>query len=124
MRKIKNMLLFLTLLPFISQASAYWMEVKGSGKVNEAVTIQVIYGNIDESGIRHRQKGTELGLTGDFSIYVIDEKGTRTDVVIRMQKDCWEGSFTPAEKGTYQILGINDKHPVVDRSKTGHKNKK
>jgi len=26
------------------------------------------------------------------------------------------------KKGVYQILGINDTHPVVDRSKTGGKN--
>ena len=43
-------------------------------------------------------------------------------MTIKLQGDCWEGIFTPAEKGVYQILGINDSHPVVDRSKTGGKN--
>lgn len=116
------LLLLFTSLPFISQASAYWMDVKGSGKLNQPVSIKIYYGNIEESGIRKPLAGTELMLTGEFRISIVDGKGERKSIPIALKGDCWEGTFTPRQKGVYQILGINDTHPVVDRSKTGGKN--
>jgi len=109
-------------IPFISQASAYWMDVKGSGELNQAVSIKIYYGTIEESGVRKPLAGRELILTGEFSISVIDGKGQRKNIPITLKGDCWEGTFTPNQKGVYQVLGINDTHPVVDRSKTGGKN--
>lgn len=116
-------LLFLLLIcPVISKASAYWMDIKGSGKLNEPVQIKVFYGNIDDYGVRKPQSGLELMLTGEFKITVLDAQGNRTLIPIQLNGDGWEGSFTPRSKGTYQILGINNTHPVVDRSKTGGQN--
>jgi hypothetical protein len=68
-------ILVLIFSPFFSQASAYWMEITGSGKTGEKVIVKLIYGNIDGFGIRHRR-----------------------------------------------ILGINNTHPVVDRSASGGEN--
>ncbi|MBB6127381.1 hypothetical protein [Mucilaginibacter lappiensis] len=114
--------LFLFFLPFTGEASAYWLEVKGSGKLNEPVQIQVCYGHIDEFSIRHRDTGNELELTGNFKIGVLDQEGKIIQVPILRKADCWEGNFIPVHEGTYRILGINDSHPVVDRSKSGGKN--
>lgn len=124
MEKIQRLYILLLLIsaPLISHASGYWLDIKGSGKLNEPVKIQVCYGVIDEFSIRHRETGFELNLAGEFKINIVDEKGERTDVVIRPKADCWEGTFIPHEKGVYQILGLNNTHPVVDRSKTGGKN--
>ncbi|MCV9928673.1 hypothetical protein OIU83_13470 [Flavobacterium sp. LS1R49] len=125
-RLLNNRLLYVLLaifsFPLFGHASAYWMEIKGSEKKNEPVIIQVIYGNVDEYGVRHRQSGTEHALIGDFKVFVIDAKGKRTDIVITPKADCWEGIFVPDKDGVYRILGINDKHPVVDRSKSGGDN--
>jgi hypothetical protein len=118
------LLCLLYLLPVTSKAAAYWMEVKGSGRVNEPVIIQIIYGHIDEYSIRHRDKGKELSLTGEFKLSVLDQNGRSAAVSISQKEDCWEGTFTPSHDGVYRILGINDTHPVVDRSKTGGKNVK
>lgn len=113
---------WLIIFPFLSRASAYWMDVKGSGKLNEPVSIKLYYGNIDESGTRKPLAGPELMLTGEFKLFVVDAKGKRMNIPIALQGDCWEGTFTPHEKGLYRVLGINDSHPVVDRSKTGGEN--
>lgn len=123
---MKN-ILFATLLlifciPQITHAAAYWLEVKGNGKLNQPVQIQVCYGFIDEYSVRHRDTGAELQLTGAFRITVQDEKGLLTAIPIIKKTDCWEGTFTPKQNGTYRIIGVNDSHPVVDRSKTGGKN--
>ncbi|MDN5289282.1 MAG: hypothetical protein JWR38_5556 [Mucilaginibacter sp.] len=114
-------LLFLC-FPFISNASGYWLDIKGSGKLNDPVQIQVCYGYIDESSVRHRDNGPELALIGGFKISILDEKGQRIIIPIHQTQNCWEGTFLPKANGVYQILGINDTHPIVDRSKTGGKN--
>lgn len=124
MGKIQKFYILLLLIgsPFVSRASGYWLDIKGSGKLNEPVQIQVCYGVIDEFSIRHRETGPELNLAGEFKISIVGEKGERTAIVIHPKADCWEGTFIPRENGVYQILGINNTHPVVDRSKTGGKN--
>ena len=118
-RTLYLLFIFIIAIPFYSQASAYWMDVKGSGKVNETVRIKVYYGNIGESGLRVPLKGPELMLTGEFRLRVVDENGQSTPIPIMLSGDGWEGTFIPHQKGVYQILGINDTHPVVDRSKLG-----
>lgn len=115
-------LLALFSFPFFGHASAYWMEIKGSEKINEPLVIQIIYCNVDEYGVRHRQSGAEHALISDFKIYVIDASGQQTAIVIAPKGDCWEGIFIPNKKGIYSVIGVNDKHPVVDRSKTGGDN--
>lgn len=117
-------LLMLTMFSLTAKASAYWLEVSGSGKVNETVTIQVCYGSIDDFGVRQRDTGKELKLTGDFRFFVISNNGERREIQLQAKKDCWEGSFLPKDNGVYHIAGINDKHPVVDRSKSGGINEK
>jgi len=110
------------LLPFMARGAAYWMEITGSKKLNETVTVRVIYGNIDESGTRHRHKGKELQLAGDFSFFVIHPDGVKEKLQLIQKEDCWEAVFTPAQLGLFRLLGINSTHPVVDRSATGGEN--
>ena len=121
-RKSIYILLFSTILPVMVHASAYWLEIKGVGKIDQKVVVELIYGNIDDLGIRHRQKGTELQLAGDFKFSIVDPKGEKLPVKMTLQADCWSFSFTPKLKGIYRIIGMNDSHPVVDRSKSGGEN--
>lgn len=118
------LLLLLATVPFVSRGSAYWMEVDGSGKTGEPVEIRVYYGSVTPEGGRQPQPGAELVLTGAFSVRVADCSGQLTRVILHQQKDCWSGSFTPVKKGSYRIIGLNDTHPVIDRSGTGGKNVK
>ena len=97
-------------------ASAYWIDVKGSGKINEPVKIELCYGSMDEFGFRHRDTGKELLLAGDFQIRIVDAKGNEQLLDLTMQKDHWLAVFTPKNEGQYRIIGINDQHPVIDRS--------
>jgi len=121
-QKILYSLLVLLTLPLLSRAHGYWMDIKGSGKIHQPVRIQICYGEIDEYSVRRREKGEELPFSGDFKVRIIDEEGKITSLPLRPLSDCWEAVFTPAKKGTYQILASNDVLPVVDRSKTGGKN--
>ncbi|WP_316734629.1 hypothetical protein [Pedobacter aquatilis] len=116
--------LFINLIicPFLANAAAYWMEIKGTNKINEQVTVRVIYGNIDDAGIRHRHKGKELDLAGDFRFSILYPNGKNEKLKLVKKEDCWEAYFTPNQNGSYRIFGINDTHPVVDRSATGGEN--
>lgn len=121
--KIKHLITFLILsFPFYASASAYWIDIKGNGKINENVSIKLCYGSMDQYGIRRRDTGKELELTGDFIISVINPQGIKQDLKLTLQKDCWLAVFVPKSEGTYRIVGFNDKHPVVDRSKDGGEN--
>jgi hypothetical protein len=119
-----GLLFILTVCSLSANASAYWLEVSGSGKINEAVTIQVCYGSIDDFGVRKRDMGKELKLSGDFKFFVTLAYGKQEEIKLQLKKDCWEGIFVPKANGIYHFAGINDKHPVVDRSKSGGINEK
>lgn len=103
-------------------ASAYWIDLKGSGKINETVSIELCYGSMDQYGIRQRDTAKELQLTGDFKIRVFTPNGDSQLLQLKMQKDCWLATFVPKIEGQYRIVGINDQHPVVDRSGAGGQN--
>lgn len=103
-------------------ASAYWIDITGSGRVNDPVKIELCYGSMDKYGVRKRDSGKELELAGDFRIRIIDTNGNEQQLILTMQKDCWTAKFTPKNIGQYRIIGINDKHPVVDRSASGGEN--
>lgn len=115
-------MLLLVSLSSVTHAAAYWLEIKGTGKINTEVVVEIIYGNIDEQGIRHRQQGKELVLTGDFKFNVITPSGKKIPIAIQMKSDCWTFSYLTQEQGVYRIIGINASHLVIDRSKTGGEN--
>ncbi len=112
--KNKITLFALLLLPFLSEAHGYWLEVKGSRKVGEPAKIQVFYGEYVNQG---RMKGKPLDKMNEIKIFVIDEAGNRTDIPTVQTETHWEGTFTPKTAGNYQIMGINETREVQDWAK-------
>ncbi|MBP1651075.1 MAG: Nickel transport complex, NikM subunit, transrane [Bacteroidetes bacterium] len=41
-------------MPLLSMAHGYWLEIEGSGKVGETVTLKVYFGEIDDNKVRYR----------------------------------------------------------------------
>jgi hypothetical protein len=120
--KKSAILAILISLPVISLAHGYWLDITGTGKVDDPVRIQICFGEIDDFSVRHREAGAELAYTGGFKLFVIDDKGERINLPISPKEDCWEATFIPHKKGTYQILAINEELPVVDRAASGGQN--
>lgn len=112
--KSKVALLALMLMPFLTMAHGYWLEVKGSGKVGEAAKIQIFYGEYNNQG---RMKGKSLDKMNEIKLFVLDEAGNRIDVPTVQTETHWEGTFTPKTEGNYQILGINETREVQDWAK-------
>jgi hypothetical protein len=112
--KNKIILFALLLMPFLSEAHGYWLEVKGSGKVGEPAKIQIFYGEYVNQG---RMKGKFLDKMNEIKIFVIDEVGNRIDIPTVQTETHWEGIFTPNTEGYYQVMGVNETREVQDWAK-------
>ncbi len=110
------------LIPQSAKASAYWMEIHGSGKLKEPVKVQVCYGFIDDLSERHRTTGKEFQEIKNFQFFILNAKGEKSKFELQMKGDYWEGTFIPDQEGTYRILGMNDQQPVLLRSKNPQDN--
>lgn len=115
MKKQLISLLFL-FSPLLSLAHGYWLEVKGNGQVGQAVTVQLYFGEYENN---LREKGKMLASMSDFRAYGLDPTGQRVEIPLRQTETCWEGSFTPAQAGTYQVLAVNDTRGVQDWTRHG-----
>lgn len=123
-RTALSLLLFFIafLFPQLTKASAYWMEIHGSGKIKKEVRIQVCYGFIDELSERHRTTGPEFQRIKDFNFFLYNAKGEKVKIELQPKEDHWEGTFIPEQEGTYRILGMNDQQPVLVRSQNPQEN--
>lgn len=108
-------LIIAILLPFTTLGHGYWIELQGSHKVNEPVTIRLYFG---EYSIGERLSDNFLDRMKDIKVY-IQHNGTKEDVTMTQQKDYWEGTYTPQNEGSYEIIGINDERDVQDWTQHG-----
>lgn len=115
MKKL-NSIIAIILLPMLSMAHGYWLEVVGSGKVNEAAKIQIFFGEFEN---QKRETGKLLDKMSEIKIYVLDAKGNKTEILMTQTNTHWEGVFTPKNDGLFQIIGINDTREVQDFTKHG-----
>lgn len=115
---MKNQLFSLLFLfsPLLSLAHGYWLEVKGNGQVGQAVTVRIFFGEYENN---LREKGKMLASMSDFKAYALDPSGQQIEIPLRQTETCWEGSFTPAQSGTYQVLALNDTRGVQDWTRHG-----
>ncbi|REG98421.1 hypothetical protein [Flavobacterium aquicola] len=104
----------LLLAPMAVNAHNIWLEVKGSGKINDKVQVQLYFG---EYGQEAPEKGAKLDRLKDIKIFLIDASGTKSEIAMAQTETHWQGSFDAKTAGTYQIIGINDQGEVRDMSK-------
>lgn len=108
------------MLPLLSMAHGYWLEIEGSGKVGEPMKVKVFFGEIDDNHVRHKEADSAL-----FTLMVFKgDKSEGTPLKLKQEKDCWVATFTPAKEGVYRFWASRKELPVVDRSATGGKNVK
>jgi hypothetical protein len=81
------LVLFLQLFSMTNaKASAYWIDVKGSGKIHEPMVLELCYGSMNERGTRIRNTGKELMLAGDFKFKIVDSSGGEKVLQLTLQK--------------------------------------
>ncbi|MES2574184.1 MAG: hypothetical protein V4572_04535 [Bacteroidota bacterium] len=112
---LKLTLGFIVLLtPITINAHNIWLEVKGSGKINDKVQVQLFFGEYAEEA---PERGAKLDRLKDIKIFVIDATGSKTEIAMIQTDTNWQGTFETKTAGTYQIIGVNDQAEVRDMSK-------
>ncbi len=103
--------LLLIVLPLLTQAHSYWLELKGSGKVGEPITVQCYFGEL-ENGLR--EKADKLAGIKAFTASVLLPDGTTEPLTLSPADNCYQAQFTPRQAGTHQVLLVNDTRAVQD----------
>lgn len=116
MNKIFYLLFFLLLSNF-AYADGYWLELYGSGKSNETLTIKIRYGGVNDEKERYIKNGDDLNKMKNFTVTVISPSGKKITVPIQQKYDHWIGYYIPKEDGIFQVAAIDTKLPVVEREK-------
>lgn len=98
-------------------AHSYWLEVKGSGKANETVTVMLYFGEF-EKGLREN-KPYMLNNMKTFSAWLVDASGKRQELTLRADTNCYKAVFTPSAEGVYTVCMKEDERGVQDWTKHG-----
>jgi hypothetical protein len=97
-------------------AHGYWIELEGSHRINEAVTVKLIFG---EYSLAEKLSGEKLDRMKDIKVFLTLPDGSKKAISMTQQTDCWKGEFFPTQEGLYTITGINDTREVQDWTKHG-----
>jgi hypothetical protein len=116
MKRIGTSLFLVAALLFnlSAKADGYWLELKGSGKAGDTVTVTIRYGGVNDEGQRYIKTGKDLDKMAGFHLQVVNA-GKAVSISLTQLSDCWQGKYVPAKAGVYQILAINNELPVVQR---------
>ncbi len=104
----------LLLAPTTLMAHGYWIELEGNHKVNEPVTVKLVFGDYPAG---ERLTGKFLDKMKDINVYVQYGNNKREQIEMEQTNDCWIGTFTPSTSATYEVTGINDTRDVQDWTK-------
>lgn len=118
MKKAFGFLVALLLVQVSAFADGYWLELKGSQKVGDTLTIHIRYGGVDEQKNRYIKNGHDLDKMKGFVLSVLDESGKVNKIAIQQHAEYWEGFFVPKKNGSYRVLAENTSLPVVERTDT------
>ena len=117
MKLAKKIILVLALaFPLHLLAHGYWIELEGSHKIKETLTIKLIFGDYH---LAEKLAGNKLDKMKDIKVFITLPDGSKQPVDMTQQNDCWKGTFVPQTEGNYTISGINDEREVQDWTKHG-----
>ncbi|WP_299780200.1 DUF4198 domain-containing protein [uncultured Formosa sp.] len=113
MKKIILTLALLICVATPSFAHYLWIETSPEGKVGETQEVHVFYGEYTYNVIE-QVSGEAFPKVKDFTLWVIDTNGKKTQLQVTAKTDRYVASFTPSANGTYTIVLDNNKIDVID----------
>ncbi|WP_435137690.1 DUF4198 domain-containing protein [Formosa sp. A9] len=116
MKKLILTLTFLVLIVSPSFAHYLWVETNAQGSVGQSQVVNVYYGEYTY-GVIEQVNGEAFPKVKDFSLWVIDANGKKTELQVTAKDDHFTTTFTPKQKGTYTIVLDNDNIEVIDYTK-------
>ncbi|MFB9054904.1 DUF4198 domain-containing protein [Formosa undariae] len=93
-----------------------WIETNAEGKTGKEQEVNVFYGEYTY-GVTEQVSGEAFPKVKDFTLWVIDATGKKTQLSVIAKTDRYVAKFTPATNGTYTIVLDNNKIDVIDYTK-------
>ena len=113
MKKSIITLLFLFFIASQSFAHYLWIETNATGKIGETQEIKVYFGEYTY-GVIEKVNGEAFPKVKDFTLWVVDANGTKTQLKVTPTENYYVTSFTPKSEGTYTVVLNNNKIDVID----------
>ncbi|MCK0136058.1 DUF4198 domain-containing protein [Arenibacter sp. S6351L] len=109
--------ILITVFMFVVSLKGYshylWVETAPQGSLNQEQEIRVYYGEYTY-GVMEEVKGKAFPAVSEFSLWVLDGNGSKTELVVTPKENYYLAHFTPKSNGTYTILLDNDNIDVID----------
>ena len=113
MKKSIITLLFLFFVASQSFAHYLWIETNATGKIGQTQEVKVYFGEYTY-GVIEKVNGEAFPKVKDFTLWVVDANGTKTQLKVTPTENYYVTSFTPKSEGTYTVVLNNNKIDVID----------
>ncbi|MDO5970889.1 DUF4198 domain-containing protein [Flavivirga aquimarina] len=116
---MKKSIITIALVLFaITQSFAHylWIETNLSGKIGEEQEVKVFFGEYTY-GVFEKVNGEAFPKVKDFILWVVDNKGNKTQIEVTSKENYYRGTFKPMANGTYTVILDNNKIDVIDYTK-------
>ncbi len=113
---MKKTILTLVLL-FLATAQSFahylWVETSPEGKKGKEQEVRVYFGEYTY-GVIEKVNGEAFPSVKDFTLWLVDAKGNKTQIAVKPTEDYYVGSFIPKTNGIYTVVLDNDAIDVID----------
>lgn len=116
MKKLFLILTILMLASVNSFAHYLWIETNPIGKEGEEQEVKVFFGEYTYGEIEEANSDAFV-FVKDFTLWVVDAKGSKTEITVKAANDHFVGHFTPQKKGVYTVALDNNNIDVIDYTK-------
>lgn len=114
----KRILTSLLVLFVTTQTFAHylWIETNPTGVLNQEQEVKVFFGEYTY-GLIEKVTGEAFPKVKNFTLWLIDANGTKTEIKVTPTEDYYIGHFTPKINGTYTVVLNNNAIDVIDYTK-------
>lgn len=116
MKKLILTLTFVLIATAQTFAHYLWIETNPTGILNQEQEIRVYFGEYTY-GLIEKVNGEAFPKVKGFTLWVVDEKGNKTELQVKATENYYLAKFTPKSDGTYTVLLNNNSIDVIDYTK-------
>ncbi|HBK70954.1 MAG TPA: DUF4198 domain-containing protein [Flavobacteriaceae bacterium] len=116
MKKSILALVFILFATTQSFAHYLWIETNLEGKIGQEQEIRVYFGEYTH-GVIEKVNGESFPKVKDFTLWVIDASGKKTELKVTAAEDYYLAKFTPTTNGAYTVTLNNNNIQVFDFTK-------
>ncbi|KJD32096.1 ferredoxin [Tamlana nanhaiensis] len=116
MKKTIFAILLLVLATTKSFAHYLWVETNPYGTIGEQQDIKVYFGEYTY-GVIEEVKGDAFSNVKNFTLWIVDQAGNKTQLTVTPKADHYIAKFTPKANGVYTVILNNNDIDVIDYTK-------